>query len=85
MKLLINLNHTQKSIILMFHSNDVNIIIYFKLNGLNGHFRNNVYNSARWAYLVSLAPKRENLKYHSVWLWEMGNSCSSVFPNTRAW
>ena len=22
---------------------------------------------------------------HSVWLQEMGNSCKSVFPNTRAW
>ena len=23
--------------------------------------------------------------YHSVWLQDMGNSCTSVFPNTRAW
>ena len=23
--------------------------------------------------------------YHSVWLQEMWNSCTSVFPNTRAW
>ena len=24
-------------------------------------------------------------KYHSVWLEETGNSCTSVFPNTHAW
>ena len=30
-----------------------------KLNDLNGHFRNNSYNSVRWACLVSLAPKRK--------------------------
>ena len=35
------------------------IRLFLKLNGLNGHFRNNAYNSVRWACLVSLAPKRE--------------------------
>ena len=51
----------------------------------NGHFRNKAYNSVRWACLYSLAPKREMRKYHSVWLLETGNSCTSVFPNTHAW
>ena len=27
----------------------------------------------------------EKMKYHSVRLLEMCNSCKSVFPNTRAW
>ena len=31
----------------------------------NGHFRNKDYNSVRWACLYSLAPQRENRKYHS--------------------
>ena len=31
------------------------------------------------------APKSEKRKYHSVWLQETGNSCTSVFPNTHAW
>ena len=26
----------------------------------------------------------DNIRYHSVWLWVMGNSCTSVFPNTGA-
>ena len=34
------------------------------------------------ALVVALS---ENSKYHSVWLQEIGNSCTSVFPNTRAW
>ena len=51
----------------------------------NGHFRNKAYNSVRWACLYSLAPKGEMSKYHSVWLWETGNSCKSVFQNTNAW
>ena len=51
----------------------------------NGRFRNKAYNSVRWAFLYSLAPKREMSKYHSVWLWETGNSCTSIFPNTHAW
>ena len=33
----------------------------------------------------SLAKEREMRKYHLVWLQETGNSCTSVFPNTRAW
>ena len=27
----------------------------------------------------------EKSKYHSVWLYEIGHSCTSVFLNTRAW
>ena len=34
---------------------------------MNGHFKSKAYNSVRWACLVSLAPKREKRKYHSVW------------------
>ena len=34
-------------------------LIEFELNGFNGHFRNNAYNSVRWGCLVSLAPVRE--------------------------
>ena len=34
------------------------------------------------ALLITPSEKR---MHHSVWLKEMGNSCTSVFPNTRAW
>ena len=34
------------------------------------------------AFVVALSGKS---KYDSVWLQEMGNSCKSVFPYTRAW
>ena len=33
----------------------------------------------------SLPSQSEKRRYHSVWLWEMGNSSTSVFPNTHAW
>ena len=29
--------------------------------------------------------RREKLRYHSVWIQETGNSCTSVFPNPCAW
>ena len=32
---------------------------------------------------IILPPK--NGRYPSVWLLDMGNSCTSVFPNTCAW
>ena len=38
----------------------------FELNGLNGHFMNNVCTSVRRAGLVSLASKTEKGKYRSV-------------------
>ena len=53
----------------------------FEFNGLNDNFRSSAYNSVRWACLISLAPKR---KYELPFSMDIGNSCTSVFPNTLA-
>ena len=34
---------------------------------------------------VGKKPVRKKPLYHSVYLYEMCNSCTNVFPNTRAW
>ena len=55
----------------------------FELNCLNGHLRNNAYNSVRWGCLVSRGPKREkgsNIQYgYSKW-----GTHARVFSRTLA-